>query len=114
MEHVKDKQTAKDIIDTLEGIYERKSISGQILLRRKLINMKYNENDNMNNYLLEFEKIVRKLKSIGAKPEEMDLICQLLVTLPDSFDPLVIALETLNPVMLTMEIVKSRLIDEYN
>lgn len=114
LEHIKEKQSAKEIYDTLQGIYERKSISGQILLRRKLINMKYTENENINHYLLEFEKVVSELKAIGAKPEEMDLICQLLVTLPSSFDPLVTALETLNPELLRMDFVKSRLIDEYN
>lgn len=114
LEHVKDKETAKEIFDTLQAIFERKSISGQIMLRRELINMKYNENNDMNKYLLEFERVVRELKSFGAKPEEMDLVCQLLVTLPNSFDPLVTALETLNPITLTMDFVKSRLIDEYN
>lgn len=105
---------AKEIYDTLREIFERKSISSQILLRRKLINMKYDENKNMNYYLLEFDKIIRDLKSFGAKPEEMDTICQLLVTLPKSYDPLVTALETLNPETLTMDFIRSRLIDEYN
>lgn len=76
--------------------------------------MKYNEKENINDYLLRFEKVVRELKSFGANPEELDIICQLLVTLPISFDPLITALDTLDPEKLTMDFVKSRLIDEYN
>lgn len=109
LEYVKDKSTTKDIYDKLQEIYERKSISGQILLRRKLINMKYNDGENMKDYLLKFDKTIRDLKLTGAKPEETDIVCQLLVTLPKSFDPLVTALETLNPKTLTMDLARSRM-----
>lgn len=60
--------------------------------------MKYNDNESIDDSLLNFEKAVRQLKAIGAKSEETDLICQLMVTLPSSFDPLVTALQTLKPV----------------
>lgn len=40
LEYVKDKCMAKDILDSL---FERKSVAGQVLLRRKLITMEYNE-----------------------------------------------------------------------
>lgn len=36
------------------------------------------------------------------------------MTLPPSFDSLVTAIETVNPEMLTIDYVKSRLIDEYD
>lgn len=59
-----------------------------------------------------FDKTIRDLKSIGAKMEDMDVICQLLLSLPKSYDNLVTALETMNPKELTLEFVKSRLLDE--
>lgn len=46
--------------------------------------------------------------------EEMDVICQLLLSLPSSFNSLVTSLETINPNALTMEFVKNRLLDENN
>lgn len=114
LEYVKDKLTAKEIYDALQQVFERKSIAGQLWIRRKLLTMKYNENGAMKDHILEFDKNVRELKAIGGKPEEMDLICQLLLTLPRSFNPIVTALETLNPETMTMDFVKCRLLDEYN
>lgn len=114
LEHVKDKFTSKDIYDALEQIFERKSISGQIVLRRKLLTLKYDGKEHIKHHILKFETTLRELKSIGAKPEKLDIICQLLMTLPPSFDSLVTAIETINPEMLTIDYVKSRLIDEYD
>lgn len=76
--------------------------------------MKFVDGGNFTHHVLEFKTTVRELKSIGAKREEMDLICHLLLTLPKSFESLATALETMNPEMLNMEFVKSRLFDERN
>lgn len=113
LEYVKDKETAKGIYDTLGEVFERKTISGQLYLRKKLLTLKYNDNENMNDHILEFDKTVRELKSIGAKMEDLDIVCNLLLTLPRSYDTIVTALETMKPEALTLEFVKSRLLDEY-
>lgn len=114
LEYMKDELMAKDIYDALKKIFERKSIAGQLWLRKKLLTLMYNESGHIKDHLLEFDKTVRELKAIGAKLEEMDSICQLLLTLPKSFDSLVTALETLYPETISMDFVKSRLLDEYN
>lgn len=44
--------------------------------------------------------------------EDMDIVCHLLLTLPKSYDNLVTAIETMNPKDITIDFVKSRLIDE--
>lgn len=113
LEHVKvnDKFTVKEIFSTLEGIFERTSISGWILLRKKLINMKYDEKDDITNHYICWRMTKqRELKCIGARQDGMDIVCQLLVTLPKSYNPLVTALEIMYPKMLTLEYVKRRLI----
>lgn len=112
LEYVQDKRMAKEIFNALRAVFERKSIAGQLWLRKKLITLKYRES--IANHFLEFDKIVWELKSIGAKLEDLDIICHLLLTLSKSFDSLVTALKTLNPKQLTMEFVKSRLLDEYS
>lgn len=69
------------------------------------------ENDELAGHLLKFEKIVRELKSVGAKIEEEDTICQLLLSLPKSYEAVVTVLETMKPEQLKMEFVKGRLLD---
>lgn len=114
LEYVKDKTNAKDMYEALRAVFERESIAGQLLLRKKLITMKYDDNGDMTGHILKFDKIVRKLKAVGAKMEKLDLICHLLLTLPKSYEGLVTALETMHPELLNMEFVKSRLLDENN
>jgi len=70
LENVIEKKTAKEMFDALCSIYERKSIASQLLLRKKLLIMKYNENDDILEHFLHFDKIVRELKSTGAKMEK--------------------------------------------
>lgn len=66
----------------------------------------------MENHFLKFDRILRELKSAGAKMEDEDVVCQLLLTLPKSYDPVVTALETMKIDELTIEFVKGRLLDD--
>lgn len=113
LEYIKDKSMAKDIYDALKSVFERNSVAGQLLLRKRLSTLKYDGHSEMIKHILEFDNIIRELKGIGAHLEEIDVICQLLLTLPQSYDSLVTSLETLHPETLNMEFVKSRLLDEH-
>lgn len=112
LEYVKDKKTPCEIWSTLVNIFERKGISSQLLLRKKLLSMKVEENDSMENHLLKFDKLIRDLKSAGTKMEETDVICHLFLTLPKCYDTIVTALETIPDRKLTLDFVKSRLLEE--
>lgn len=114
LENVKDKATVKEMFYALENMYERKSVSNQLLLRKQILTMKYNENEEMIKHFLNFDTKIRELKSTGTKLEELDVIVHLLITLPKSYDNLVTALETMDQKNLSLEFVKSRLLDEYN
>ena len=114
LEYIREKTEAKDMFDTLCTIFERKSVASQVLLRKQLLMMKYNESDDMIEFLLQFDKRIRELKSTGATMEELDMVVHLLITMPKSYDNLVTALETMDQSKLTMEFVKTRLMDEHN
>lgn len=114
LENIKDKPTAKGMFDTLEAMFERKSVSSQLLLRKQLLTMKYNDTEEMIKHFLKFDKKIRELKSTGTNLEELDIVVHLLITLPKSYDNLVTALETMDQKNLSVEFVKSRLLDEYN
>lgn len=114
LEYIKEKDRAKEIFDTLVNVFERKSISSQLYLRKKLLSLKYNGVDDMMEFFLKFDGLVRELKSMGAKIEDLDIVCHLLLTMPDSYDHVVTVLESVNPNKLTIEIVKGRLLDHAN
>lgn len=114
LEYVKDKSLAKDMFDTLKNIFERKSVASQLLLRKQLLTMKYNDNDDIIEHFLKFDTKIRQLKSTGTKMEDLDVVVHLLITLPKSYDNLVTALETMDQKNLSLEFVKSRLMDEFN
>lgn len=99
------------MFDTLCNIFERKSIASQLLLRKQLLIMKYSEGENITDYFLRFDIMIRELKS---KMEELDIVVHLLLTLPKSYDNLVTALETIDQEKLTLEFVKICLMDEHN
>lgn len=111
LEYVKDKPTPKEAWASMCGNFERKGVLNRMFLRRKLLLLKLKENGNLVSHIHEFEKILRELKSAGGKMEKEEEICQLLVSLPESFESVTAALENLQPEELTMELVKGRLLD---
>ncbi|KAK9680835.1 hypothetical protein QE152_g38802 [Popillia japonica] len=111
LELLKCKNTSFQMWKALEDVFQRKGMASQLYLRKKLLTMKYRESERIENYFIKFDEVVRELKSVGAKLEDVDIVCHLLLTLPKSFDPIVTALETLEPARLTLEFVKGKLLD---
>lgn len=114
LEYIRDQRTAKGMWDSLCKIFERKSVATQVLVRKQLLSMKYHESEDMTEFLLLFDKRIRELKSMDTLMRELDVIVHLLLTMPSEYETLVTALETLDPDKLTIEFVKTRLLDEHN
>lgn len=114
LEYVKEKRSAKEMFDALCAVFERKSIAGYLLIKKQLLLMRYQDGDEMIEHFVKFDTKVRELKSKGAMLEELDIIAHLFITLPESYDNLVTALETMNQEKLSLEFVKTRLMDEHN
>lgn len=112
LECVRDKNTAKEMWSALQETFAKKSITSQTLLRKQLALLKMKADEDLRKHLLLFDDIIRKLKTSGAQLSENDVVAQLFVTLPDSFDPVVAALENMKETDLTIEIVKQRLLAE--
>jgi hypothetical protein len=113
LEYVKDAETAYEMWSTLQTTFERKSMASQVLLRKKLLTMKFNVGtDSMNTHFLKFDGTIRELKSAGANLEQSDVVCHLLLTMPPEYDTVVTAIETLASEELTISFVKNRLLDE--
>jgi hypothetical protein len=113
LEYVKDKETAFEIWTELTNTFERQGLAGQLLLRKELLLMKYSPaKETLEAHFLKFDRVMRDLRSTGAKMEEQDIVCHLLLTMPGEYDSVVTALETLSSEKLTMSFVRTRLRDE--
>ena len=110
--YLRNKTYAYEMWEALEQAYERKSVVSRIFLKKKLLHMVYKEDEPLHSYFAKFESAVYDLKAVGGKMEEEDIVMQLLISLPDSYDGLVMALENLPESELTMDRVKARLLEE--
>lgn len=112
LQYIKDKETAHEMWKSLINNFERKGMANQLLLRKRLLMMKFQNTAKMENHFTEFDKLIRELKSTGATLEETDVVCHLLLTMPSQYNMLVTALETISPENLTLSFVKARLKEE--
>jgi len=59
LEYAKDKVTFFDLWSSLCNTFERKGIASQLLLRKNLLTMKFNaNNDLLVNHFLKFDKLI--------------------------------------------------------
>ena len=108
---VKDAKTARKMMQTLVDIFERKSVVSKLMLKRKLLTLKLIKKDELEDHFLNFDTTIRELENAGSKMEESDKVCYLLLSLSDEYESIITVIETLNN-DVTMEFVKSRLLDE--
>lgn len=112
LECIRDETTAKGMWDSLVSLFAKKSCMNQTIIRKELASLRLKEGDELNSHLIKFDSLVRQLKTAGAKLESADVISQLFLTLPESYDAIVTALENLPVNEMTLSIVKSRLLSE--
>lgn len=93
---------------SLKDVYEKRSLSGKIFLQRKLMSMKMNEGEKLEEFLSKFDRVLCQLKSSGAEIKEED-VCTLLLALPESYETVVTVLENMATEMLDLNYVKTRL-----
>jgi len=114
LEYCKGKETAHEVWIYLQETFERKSMASQLRIRKALLTLKFDAAaDMMESHFLKFDRMVRELKSTGAAAEENDIICHLLLTMPQEYDMIVTAIETMaGKTDLSLSFVKNRLLDE--
>lgn len=108
---VKDSKTAKDMMKALQDVFERKSVFTKLTLKRRLLTLKLSRNDKLEDHFMVFDTLIRDLENAGSKMEEEDKVCHLLLSLNDEYEYVITAIETMNT-DVTMDFVKSRLLDE--
>lgn len=95
MNYIKDKETAYAMWENLVATFEPKSRAKRVLLRKKLNSMKCSSSESLENFFLNFDKLVSEYRSAGGDLDDEDLVETLLASLPDNYDNVVTVLETM-------------------
>ena len=103
-------KTSNDMWDALKNQYERKSMPNVIFFKRKYRDAKMKEGEDMLRHINKHQEIVDQLVSVGADISEQEQVWELLLSLPESYDNLVNALEFSDD--LTLPVLRQRLLLE--
>ena len=109
--HINTCDTAKKAWDALKAAFEDTGLIRKIHLRRELNAIKFKDCRNMEDYLNRMLAVSQELSAINAEIPGDELAIIILSNLPDSYDPLVIALENCGTA-LTATFIRSRLLQE--
>ncbi|KAH9800564.1 hypothetical protein KPL71_000708 [Citrus sinensis] len=94
---VAEKNTAKEIWDTLTKLYKAKSLHNKIFLKRKLYTLRMAESIMVTDHINTLKTLFSQLTTLGHNIEENERAELLLQSLPDSYDQLIINLTNNNP-----------------
>ncbi|UYV78997.1 hypothetical protein LAZ67_17000580, partial [Cordylochernes scorpioides] len=87
--HIMDCTTAREAWDTLEQVYEPKSRSRILQLKKQFISIRFEEQETMTNYLGRLKICSDHLREAGAEMQDQDLAYSMLAGLPESYDGII-------------------------
>lgn len=108
--YLKDQQSAYAMYQNLERNFRNKNVRSRLYLRRKLSEMKYNENTSLQEFFIKMEECFSQLKDANTEISDDEKINYILLVMPKSFESVVTAIETLED--LKLDFVKNRLLGE--
>ena len=111
LQYIRNGKTAKEMWQSLKTAFGKSSFVDESLLRRKILHLRVDDSKPLAEFLLTFDDLLGQLTAI-TEVSEMNRVRFLLDALPESYDPLVTALENLKEDELTMAVVRSRLLSE--
>lgn len=108
------KSTSKEFWDVLKEHHERNSFGNKITLARRACSSRMAEGDSMELHLKQFNETWQRLDDLGEEsmPERWR-IRLLMTSLPKSYDAMISALEMRKEDELTMQLVQSKMLEEY-
>ena len=92
--NVHEEKTAHSLWKKLGDIHQGKSLVNKIFLRKKLYSLKIDGGTTVADHLNSFNMVIAQLTSVGVSIDEEDQCMLLLYSLPNSWDHLVIAIES--------------------
>eukprot|EP00794_Sanderia_malayensis_P002050 gene2050-biopygen1853 len=111
--YVRSAATAKEAWESLQQHFEKKSLSQKIFYRRKLYAAQMDKGGSMLDHVNYIKTLSEHLEAVGDSIAEKDLVIILVSSLPESYNYLITALETIAEERLTWDYVRDRLIHEH-
>eukprot|EP00253_Pinus_taeda_P014497 PITA_14497 len=99
----------KALWDKLGTLYQSKSLVNKLFLQKKLYNLRMKDGDLVTEHMNTFNTVVSQLASVDIKILDEDKCISVLFSLPDSWDSLVIAIDSNATALQFDEIVSSLL-----
>ena len=112
--YVRSAKNAKEAWESLENHFEEKSLAKKIFYRRKLYSARMEKGTNMVSHINYVKTLSEHLEAIDDRITEKDLVIILISSLPEEYNNLITALETIAEEKLTWNYVRDRLINEFD
>ncbi|UYV69877.1 hypothetical protein LAZ67_7001058 [Cordylochernes scorpioides] len=111
--HIIDCSSPQDAWKNLEQVFEPKSRSRILQLKKQFVNIKLQTGESMLDYLNRLKICMDHLKEAGAEVDDQDIAYSMLSGLPDSFDTLVMSFGNVEDSDFTSNKVRNTLLTEY-
>ncbi|GBP05379.1 Retrovirus-related Pol polyprotein from transposon TNT 1-94 [Eumeta japonica] len=102
---------AADAWEKLAEVHKPKGPIQKVMLYKRLMSLKMEDNEEMTKYLNKFEEIVEKLSDIGIQLQEELIVIILLSSLPKFYESFIIAVETRDS-LASLNVLKVKLLEE--
>jgi len=106
--------TAMDTWSALKAYHEKATVSKRVLLLKKMCRMELGEGGNLDKHIMEIEELFDQLGDAGQDPDEPFKVAMILAGLSDSYNSFIQALESRPEDELTLDFVKSKLLDQHS
>lgn len=105
--YAKNATCAGDVIRKLDDIYLQKGTAGRVQLRTEWQNLKMEDNGDLERHLRKFDQLTSDLENAGVRLSREDVVDQLLMSMPKSYEVTVQVMESMEK--LTLEVAKGKL-----
>ena len=112
--HCREAKTCYDLWNTLKSHHQKSSLFSKVIFLKKICKLKFNEGEKINDHINKMDELFHQLNIMGENFNDNLKIAFMLSSLPDSYDTVVMSLETRSEKDLTYKIVVNRLIEEYD
>lgn len=110
IDYIQDENSAYNMMTRLENQFMKKGTRSKLFLRRQLNDIKYKEGTSLAEHFVTLSKIFGQLRDAGSALSEEEKVNVLLLSMPQSYEIVVTAIESLPNLKLDM--VKDRLLGE--